>query len=909
MTSVLVINQPPDTDDDVPRPLLELFQLYAHTTSGQTYAPFEHQARAFRLVEGDREVLLVAGTAAGKTLAIAVPLFHKLKGRRIRKVLLMYPTIALMEDQRNVMERLAEITGLEVAQIQGGMSRSQLIAALNKPILLATPDAVYWFFRKNVKYSGVLVYALAQVDEFVLDEAHLFNGLMLRNFEHLWRRIQMLAALLGKAPRLHVLTATPTEALQRLNNATPIVGRSKCQDVAVELRPCGRFDRSDAMVTAINEALAAGRRKVLVVCNSARAAHQLFEKYRVNDSTTIPVEHRLRFGKVELGDLFQWLEASGIEQEILEGLNARFFREEDITLSDLPSGARVALPFQEVVVGVTEVLEQQCWRVKRALWERGQKPSESLEALLHNRPLPCAIVAALREQLTATLNLEQQQALVDQWLSETLEVLSRVDAEQVVCEARDFLALQETLAAGLGAKLAEWVAKRLLYEMKADPDWTHLPARSLSHRPIYLRWLDWMVEKEQVEHIRAITREGLESGALDAECRHIGLWKGTTVPVIVYSGSMAKHARSGLIGVFADLDEAVLISTSAVEVGVDFAADTLITEECEGNSFLQRFGRVGRHGHQSRVLVLVGGEIAAQLRDLDGQSLSREDFSARIQATFPQRNYAATSQLVDAGHYLVNEQLGRIGARLNAAPDLAAAKPLAEQLRAADIPVGFGLRSTLPQITLKDGITKDPFYLLRYVDDGDLRPANSPFEVARATVWFTGLIFQRAKFNVMVDLDVTLQASRVWFRMAKSEIRMQPPKPGIGAEYAVGMKKYYDQKGGWDRWLPGNFLLLHGDVYLQRADREIPHPEPVCDDEQNPLFIPAQTYLVFLGWDDVEEAKTLLAESPIADWEELHYDWDGVEWSHALVILEKTAGACFAAYKEWMDYVSLRVKK
>lgn len=903
--SVLVTNQPPVTNSDVPQPMLELFQAY----SGQAYAPFEHQARTFRLVENDKEVFLVAGTAAGKTLAIAVPLFHKLRTGRIRKVLLMYPTLALMEDQRQVMDKLAEITSLEVAQIQGGMSRAQLIAALNKPIILATPDAVYWFFRKNVKYSGLLVYGLAMVDEFVLDEAHLFNGLMLRNLEHLWRRIQTLAAILGKAPRLHILTATPTDGLKRLNQGKEIVGRSKCQDVTVGLRPCGRFDRSDAMVAAINEALAAGRRKVLVVCNSARAAHQLFEKYKVNNNAAIPVQHRLQFGKVELGELLQCLEASGVEREILNGLTARFFREEDVTLSDLPPGARVDLPFAEVVAGVTEVLERQCWRVKRALWERGQQPGESLESLLHNRPLPCAIVAALREQLTATPGLEQQQALLDRWLSETLEVLSSIDAEHVACEARDFRALQETLAAELGAKLAELVAKRLLYEMKANPDWTHLPARSLSHRPIYLRWLDWMVEKEQVERIRATTREGLESGALEAECRHIGLWKGTSVPVIVYSGSMAKHARAGLIDVFADLDQAVLISTSAVEVGVDFAADMLITEECEGNSFLQRFGRVGRHGDQSRVLVLVGGEVAAQLRDLNGQSISRDGFSARIKDTFPQRNYAAASQLVDAGHYLVNEQLGRIGARLNAAPDLAAAKPLADQLRAADVPVGFGLRSTLPQIALKDGVTKDPFYLLRYVDDRHLRPADSPFEVARANVWFTGLIFQKARFNVMVDLNATLQTSRVWFRMAKGKIRMQSPKPGIGAEYVVEMKKHYDEKGGWDCWQPGNFLMLHGDVYLQRADKEVPHPEPVCDDEQNPLFIPGQTYLVFLGWDNAEETKALFAESPIAGWEELHYDWDGVEWSHSLVILEQTAGACFAAYKEWMDYVSRRVQK
>jgi superfamily II DNA/RNA helicase len=901
--TILVTNQPPDTDESVPQPLRELFQAYTQTRDKRIYPLFQHQAEVFRAIAQDEEAFLVAGTAAGKTLAIAVPLFHKLTTERIRKILLMYPTIALMEDQRKVMDRLAEITGLEVAQIQGGMSRSQLIAALNKPVILATPDAIYWFFRKNVKYSGLLIYGLALVDEFVLDEAHLFNGLMLRNFEHLWQRIQSLAAILGKTPRLHVLTATPTKALQPLNNATPIEGRSKCRDVAVEFRPCGRFDRSAAMVAALNEALAAGRRKVLVVCNSARMAHQLFEKYKVN-AAALPATHRLRFGKVELGDLLHWLEQSGVEPEVLDDLSARFFREEDVTLSDLPSGSEVRLPLADVVAGVTEVLERQSWRVKRALWERTQQPGETWESLLHNRPLPCAIIAALRDRLRAASDLERQQALVDEWLTDTLDGLGAVSVEQISCQARDFVGLQQALAVGLDKNLAGLVVRRLVHEIKVNPDWTNVPPRGLSHRPIYLRWLYWMVPKDQVERIRALVLAGLESGPLQADCRHIGLWKGTDVPVIVYSGSMAKHARAGLIDVFADLERAVLIATSAVEVGVDFIADTLITEESEGAGFLQRFGRVGRHGDGSQALVLVDGDVAAQWRDLDGHSLSRDDFSVRIQETFWQRNYAAASPLVDAGHYLVNEQLGRIGARLNSAPDLVAARPLAEQLRAAEIPVGFGLRSTLPQITIKDGVSKDPFYLLRYLDDKDLRPADSPFEVARAKTWFTELIFQKACFNVMVDLEATLQASRAWFWIANEQWKIKA-QPAIGANYRRRLKAHYAQRGGWTPWLPGNFLLLHGDVYLKRADRDVdyPKPEPVCDDEQNPLFIPSQNYLVFLEWGDADEAQTRLVASPIAGWEELYHDWDGMAFNNALVILEQTAGACFAAYKEWMDYV------
>ncbi len=58
---------------------------------------------------------------------------------------------------------------------------------------------------------------------------------------------------------------------------------------------------------------------------------------------------------------------------------------------------------------------------------------------------------------------------------------------------------------------------------------------------------------------------GVEAGALGANCRPIELWKRMDVPVLVYSGSMAKCASTGLIDVFADLERAVLISTSADE--------------------------------------------------------------------------------------------------------------------------------------------------------------------------------------------------------------------------------------------------------------------------------------------------------------------------------------------------------
>lgn len=902
--SFVVTNKGPKTTSHVPSELLDLFQHYI----GEKRDPFEHQAEVFKRVwEDNEEVFLAAGTAAGKTLAIAIPLFHKLWTGRMRKVLIMYPTIALMDDQRQVMDRLSQITQVAVSQIQGGMSRSELVAALNKQIILATPDAVYWFFRKNVKYSGLLLYGLALIDEFVLDEAHLFNGLMLSNFEHLWWRVKTLAGCLGKTPHLHILTATPTPGLKQLNRAESTPGKSKCSDVEVEMQPGGYRDRDQQFVTAINEALNTGKHKVLVVCNSARMAHQLFEKYRVNDVSKIPVEHRLKFGKVSLGDLVNYLEKVGIEKELIDELCQRLLREENIVLDDVPNGIELKLRLVDVVTQATEVLERQCWQIKRVLWEHAQRTGETWESLLNNRPLPCRIIAVMRTQLEQLKDVEEQRVIVDEWLVASIDKLANISQDQIVCQAKEFATLTHVFVSiGLDTQLARLLTKRLLFQMKADPE--QLPARRLNQRPIYLRWLGWIVGKDKAERLREVVKMGIASGELEVSCRYVGLWKGKDVPVIVYSGSMAKHARTGLINVFSDLDRAILISTSAVEVGVDFHAEVLITEECEGHGFLQRFGRVGRHGTGSQVIGIVSGNVYEKFRDLDQKQISREDFSDKVVHLFPRRNYAVSSKLLNASHYLVNEQVGRIAERLNAVPALMEVQSLAQKLREAELQLGFGLRSTTPQITLRDGVTKDPFYLLRYVDDKDLRPADSPFEVARSVTWFTNLIFEKAKFNVTVDLEATLKASQLLIILQGGQVNLYP-------ERGIGNRHYYQLRLNipWSNTQPWYFILLHGDVYLSRFDQGVDMPplESVRDAEGNLLFIPNQSYLFLGGWTNEEATRELLEMAGIANWEELHYDWERLRYdgAHGMIILEKITGACFAAYQELVNHVSRQVQK
>ena len=83
----------------------------------------------------------------------------------------------------------------------------------------------------------------------------------------------------------------------------------------------------------------------------------------------------------------------------------------------------------------------------------------------------------------------------------------------------------------------------------------------------------------------------------------------------------------------------IAIGTSAIEVGVDFHCDWLIFEASEAASFMQRFGRVGRHGPGTAVIlcpnnVLVG--LESQPEEISRSALEEKVYNwyARREAYF-----------------------------------------------------------------------------------------------------------------------------------------------------------------------------------------------------------------------------------------------------------------------------------
>lgn len=969
MFSIRVTNQPPATDNKVHQGILSLFEQYNLAQYGQTFAPFAHQAEMFRHLLADEEVFLVAGTAAGKTLAVAVPLFHKLAARRIRKILFLYPTIALMEDQRRVMDGLAALTGLEIGVIRGGMSRAELIEALNKPVMLATPDAVYWFFRKNVKYSRLLIYGLLLLDEAVIDEAHLFNGIMLQNLFRLRQRIQLLSERIGKRPRWHILTATPTPELRLLTGGDEVTGRSKCGDVAVTFHapalPSGmgnRYEgRAQRMIAAVDEVLTGGSQKVLVVSNAADFAHRLFAQVRGSQRPLLSIDLLWNFGRVRWGELERWLAREGTPIETTAEISMWLRQQSPLYLKEVLAG-RQASPAAETLMRCLALLLEEYQRSFRRLVTLASKDErrglrESLEARLKTSSkasrllwdVIATVVPARAEQSAIT-------GILDTWIGTTLAALERaLTGETFSVTAPHFPEITALLRnAGVGNALAQFLTNALPSLVTLSEQDTEMLDPSASSRTDQLVAFSALsqVVQDQSRYIALAQRirSALMEGQLNVESRHIATWKNTGIPIVLYTGKMARAERDGLIDAFAQLPQAVLISTPAVEVGVDFAADMLVTEECDGNAFLQRFGRVGRRaGIQGSVVVfLKSGETYAKLASYSQQSVPRAVFSDLIAhpatGVFPRRIFTGHSLYVDLTHWLVNRELGEVGGWLNRLMFGQDVAQLAGQLQAAGVAFSYGLRATLPTISLKYGAgSADPFYLLRVVENEDLILSDSPFELARSDISYEEFLWKKPFWKaITVDIKATLEDSQAlfWWRdggwhlqsgygIAADYTRLLDPIAVKGGKSLKELLAPLEQRIKRDpqstlsslrshypssplvrvgEALPllfephAQFVLGQGSIHLLRLDKD-GVTIPVEDRLGNPLILPEQMWLLLYGYER-ERVWPLLQSVSAEKLEEVIYDLWSLERHNGklLFLLDRAGGACFALYQKLVNY-------
>ncbi len=129
------------------------------------------------ILAADRDIIITAATAGGKTEAAALPICSKLVGEPGGSVRALYisPLKALINDQFDRLDRLCELLQIPVHRWHGDVSSSHKKRLLSEPagILIITPESLEAMF---VLRGTALLGMFAQLEFVVVDELHSFIG-------------------------------------------------------------------------------------------------------------------------------------------------------------------------------------------------------------------------------------------------------------------------------------------------------------------------------------------------------------------------------------------------------------------------------------------------------------------------------------------------------------------------------------------------------------------------------------------------------------------------------------------------------------------------------------------------------------------------------------------------------------
>jgi len=168
--------------------------------------PYSHQVELFNQIDSGSDVIISTPTASGKTFSFALPIFNDFIKNKNHRAIFIYPTKALINDQRIALNDLEEEIGIELfsRDYHGDTPDAERDWNLKKSrIILTNPDMIHW----HLKDPDFLDY-LKNVKFIVIDEAHTYRGVFGTNVSFLIRRIRRLCKYFGNDPQFILATAT-----------------------------------------------------------------------------------------------------------------------------------------------------------------------------------------------------------------------------------------------------------------------------------------------------------------------------------------------------------------------------------------------------------------------------------------------------------------------------------------------------------------------------------------------------------------------------------------------------------------------------------------------------------------------------------------------------------------------------
>lgn len=172
---------------------------------------YAHQARSVQCLREGKDVLVVTGTASGKTLCYNLPVAEKLLRDPAARAMYVFPTKALAQDQLATLDRWirydeAFSRTIRVATYDGDTpspNRNKIRRFAN--VILTNPDMIH---------QGILPYHAKWADFFrhlryvVIDELHTYRGIFGSQFANVLRRLARLIEFHGGNCRFVCCSAT-----------------------------------------------------------------------------------------------------------------------------------------------------------------------------------------------------------------------------------------------------------------------------------------------------------------------------------------------------------------------------------------------------------------------------------------------------------------------------------------------------------------------------------------------------------------------------------------------------------------------------------------------------------------------------------------------------------------------------
>jgi DEAD/DEAH box helicase domain-containing protein len=184
---------------------------------------YHHQAEAWEAAHRGEHLIVTTGTASGKTLAFNLPVLDAIASDPKTRVLYLYPTKALAQDQARSLQALG-IPKLRAAIYDGDTEaekRWQIRKWANA--ILSNPDMLHvGVLPHHDRWGDVL----ANLRYVVVDEAHVYRGVFGSHVANVLRRLRRIARIYGAEPQFLLASATianPSELAQSLLGAPATV--------------------------------------------------------------------------------------------------------------------------------------------------------------------------------------------------------------------------------------------------------------------------------------------------------------------------------------------------------------------------------------------------------------------------------------------------------------------------------------------------------------------------------------------------------------------------------------------------------------------------------------------------------------------------------------------------------------